>query len=134
MSDEEKKEISESDTWKNLDEVLAEINSVHFIQVAYRKKKIKFGWKELTEAESIPPLSLEKLQVLPEKEREEQVAEWLKKDFLAKVAKAGKIADCTNENVLTNDQWLVLPKRIRNLILAQSLDTRDALMSDFLSA
>lgn len=134
MADEEKKEVADDSTWKSLDEVLAEVNSVHYVQVPYRKKKIRFGWKELAESEAIPPLSLEKLQVLPEKEREEQVAEWLKKDFLAKVAKAGKIPDCTNENVLTNEQWLVLPKRIRNLILTQSLDTRDAMMSDFLSA
>jgi len=122
----------EEETWKDIDELLAEANSTHFVKLKFRGKVVKVAWKELSEDEiAAKTISLDRFKEMPKIEQDKLLTEWLEDDVLAKIKKAGKTEGCLNSNEIDKDAWKKLPARIRLSVTMDILETRDELMRNF---
>lgn len=131
MTDEDKKMEEKEEIWLSVDELLTEQNKTHFATSRYRKKLIKFGWKELSdeEMEANPISTIDDKGT--EKERTKRSEDWLMNDFLARVKKAGEMDGCTNKNILDEKLWKSLPKRVKNELYADVMGLKNSLSRDF---
>ena len=122
----------DEDVWKDIDDLLAEANAVHFVEAKFRNKKVKVAWKELSDEEvASKALIIEDFRKLGKDEQNKVMTDWLDKDILAKIAKAGKQEGCLNNNEITEEIWKKLPSRIRTSLTVDVLETRDEIMRNF---
>jgi hypothetical protein len=130
MTDEVKEEAEP--VWEKIDDLLVEVNSIHYAQTKYRGKLVRVAWKELSEDDIRKKmLDMNELRKLDKAEQETKLETWLNEDIVAKIKKAGDVKGCLNGNKVTIDVWKSLPTKVRNEISADVLETREALMANF---
>jgi hypothetical protein len=130
MTDEVKEESEP--VWEKIEDLLIEVNSIHYAETKYRSKLVRIAWKELSEDDIRKKmLDMNELRKLSKSEQESKLEMWLNEDIVAKIHKAGDVKGCLNGNKITLEIWRSLPTKVRNEISADVLETREALMANF---
>lgn len=118
--------------WEKIDDLLAEVNSIHYAETKYRGKLVRIAWKELSEEDIRKKmLDMNELRKLSREEQESKLEVWLNTDIIEKIAKAGEVKGCLNNNKISMEIWKSLPTKVRNELSADVLETREALMANF---
>jgi len=126
--------IDETPIWKSIDELIAESNKTHYVESDYLGQKIRFGWKEVSQEDNIETPKTEKqVKEMSEDEKNIFIRDAFELVVFAMINKVGKDATCTNENVVTRDQWMKMPMRIRMDIMLKVGNYQNQFKEDFLS-